>query len=56
VQENAMRAWSEQRNFRELLNDDGRVDVDPAVLDAAFDLRRSLKNIFLVFDQLDAID
>jgi adenylosuccinate lyase len=54
VQRNAMQAWDEGTDFRALLEADD--DVDNAVLDDAFDLRRSLSNLGRVFDQLDAID
>ena len=54
VQRNAMRAWDEGLDFRTLLEADD--EVDNAVLDAAFDLRRSLKNLGLVFEQLDTIE
>ena len=54
VQRNAMRAWDEGRDFRALLEADP--DVDDAVLDAAFDLRRSLRNLDHVLGQLDAIE
>jgi adenylosuccinate lyase len=53
VQHNAMRAWDEGTDFRGLLEADD--NVDNAVLDDAFDLRRSLKNLGRVFDQVDAI-
>ncbi len=53
VQHNAMRAWDEGTDFRTLLEADD--DVDNAVLDDAFDLRRSLQNLGRVFDQVDAI-
>ena len=43
VQGNAMRAWDEGCDFRTLLEADD--DVDDAVLDDAFDLRRSLRNL-----------
>jgi adenylosuccinate lyase len=54
VQRNAMQAWDEGTDFRALLEADD--DVDNAVLDDAFDLRRSLKNLGRVFDQVDAIN
>jgi adenylosuccinate lyase len=55
VQRNAMRAWQEERPFRELLAADPEVmaTLDPARLDACFDLKRSLANINRVFDELD---
>lgn len=54
VQRAAMRAWDEGRSFRSLLEDDPAVDDE--VLDEAFDLQRSLRNLHLVFDRLEAID
>lgn len=53
VQRNAMQAWDEGLDFRTLLEADD--DVDDAVLDEAFDLRRSLRNLDTVFAQLDTI-
>jgi len=53
VQRSAMRAWDEGTDFRALLEADP--EVDNALLDEAFDLRRSLSNLQLVFDQLRAI-
>jgi adenylosuccinate lyase len=53
VQRNAMRAWDEGIDFRTLLEADDEVPDD--VLDAAFDLRRSLQNLDKIFDELDAI-
>lgn len=53
VQRNAMRAWDEGLDFRTLLEADD--EVDDAVLDDAFDLRRSLSNLGQIFDQLDAV-
>jgi adenylosuccinate lyase len=54
VQRNAMRAWDEGTDFRTLLEADP--EVDDALLDEAFDLRRSLSNLDVVFDQLDDIE
>jgi adenylosuccinate lyase len=58
VQRNAMRAWSEERPFRELLADDPdvRATLDETRLDACFDLKRALANSGHVFDALDALD
>jgi adenylosuccinate lyase len=55
VQRNAMRAWQEERSFRELLAADAEVTatLDAARLDACFDLKRSLANVNRVFDALD---
>jgi adenylosuccinate lyase len=54
VQRNAMRAWDEGLDFRTLLEADDEVDDD--VLDDAFDLRRSLRNLDHVLDQVDRIE
>jgi adenylosuccinate lyase len=53
VQRNAMKAWDEGLDFRTLLEADD--DVDNSVLDAAFDLRRSLQNLDKIFAELDLI-
>ena len=55
VQRNAMRAWQEERSFRDLLAADPEVSatLDAPRLDACFDLKRSLANINRVFDALD---
>jgi len=53
VQRSAMQAWDEGRDFRELLEADDEVDDD--ILDAAFDLSRSLRNLDRVFAQLDEL-
>jgi adenylosuccinate lyase len=55
VQRNAMRAWQEERSFRDLLATDPEVSgtLDAARLDACFDLKRALANINRVFDALD---
>jgi adenylosuccinate lyase len=54
VQRNAMKAWDDGVDFRSLLEADP--DVDNAVLDEAFDLRRSLRHLDHVLDQLDALE
>ncbi len=58
VQRNAMRAWQEERSFRELLTEDAdvRAALDDARLDACFDLKRSLANVGRVFDELDRLE
>jgi adenylosuccinate lyase len=56
VQENAGRAWDEDRSFRELLEADPRVSVAPEVLDDAFDLQRSVRFAGRGVDTLDALD
>ena len=54
VQRNALRAWDEGRDFRSLLEADP--DVDDGILDEAFDLERSLRNLDRVFVRLDELD
>jgi adenylosuccinate lyase len=56
VQRNAMKAWQEERPFRELLGEDPDVSavLDDARLDACFDLKRALANVNHTFDALDA--
>jgi len=58
VQRNAMRAWEEERPFRELLAADPEVTetLDAARLDACFDLKRALANSGRVFDVLDELE
>ena len=56
VQENAARAWSERRSFRDLLDADIRVTVPATLLDEAFDLQRSLHHSGAVFTAVDALD
>ena len=55
VQDNALRAWDEGREFRALLEADPRVTVGRSVLDDAFDLSRSLRHIGVTFAALDAL-
>ncbi|MGI9643731.1 MAG: adenylosuccinate lyase [Ilumatobacteraceae bacterium] len=51
VQRNAMRAWEDGTDFRGLLEADA--DVDPEVLDEAFDLERSLRHAGDLFEWLE---
>jgi adenylosuccinate lyase len=53
VQRNAMQAWDEGVDFRALLESDA--DVPNELLDDAFDLRRSLRNLDVVFARLDEL-
>jgi len=56
VQEAAASSWAHATDFRKTLEADTRlVRVDKAVLDEAFDLKRSLVHIDRVFISLDAI-
>ncbi len=51
VQSNAMRAWTEDLNFRELIAADPEITglLPPAKLAEAFDYRRQLTNVDLIF-------
>jgi adenylosuccinate lyase len=57
VQRNAMRAWEEERDFRELVRADpditARLDAD--ALDAVFDLDATVRHVDTVFDRLHAL-
>jgi adenylosuccinate lyase len=57
VQRNAMRAWQEERSFREILGEDADVTgtLDAARLDACFDLKRALSETGRIFDALDEL-
>jgi len=56
VQRNAMRAWKQERPFRQVLAEDGEVTavLDPVRLDECFDLKRALANTSRVFDALES--
>jgi adenylosuccinate lyase len=51
VQRNAMRAWKEGKNFRELVSKDKEITrrLKPRQLDRAFDLKRQLRNVDKIF-------
>ncbi|HEY3486241.1 MAG TPA: adenylosuccinate lyase, partial [Ilumatobacteraceae bacterium] len=56
VQRNAMKAWDEGRDFREVLEADPELDDVPAAsLDEAFDLVRAVRNAGLAVDALDDV-
>jgi adenylosuccinate lyase len=57
VQRNALRAWDEERDFRELLESDEEIAgrLDPSVFDRAFDLGESLRHVGTIFDRLAAL-
>jgi adenylosuccinate lyase len=52
VQRNAMRAWDEERDFRELVRDDPNVRVD---LDKVFDESAYVAHVDTVFDRLQSL-
>jgi adenylosuccinate lyase len=54
VQEAAMRAWDEGRPYIEVLKEDARV-TEAVQLDEAFDERRFLANLGVVFERLAAL-
>jgi adenylosuccinate lyase len=56
VQRNAMRAFAEQRDFKELLLDDPDVRkvLEPADIERAFDLEEQFQHVDAVFDRVFA--
>jgi adenylosuccinate lyase len=57
VQRHAMRAWEEERDFASLVREDPEVSrqLDPAALDAVFDLESYTRHVDVVFDRLHAL-
>ena len=57
VQGHAMRAWEEELDFPELVRADGEIGerLDPAALDAIFDLGHYTRHVDTVFERLTAI-
>ena len=57
VQRNAMRAWEEERDFRELVavDRDVRAHLDGAVVAAVFDLDATLRHVDTIFERLKAL-
>jgi adenylosuccinate lyase len=57
VQRNAMRAWDEERDFRELVRTDPQIvaRLSDEQLDAAFDLGSTIAHVDTVFDRLRAL-
>jgi len=54
VQRNAMRAWKEEANFRELVANDPDIagKVDRKTIENAFDLQRQLRNVDKIFGRV----
>jgi adenylosuccinate lyase len=54
VQRNAMQAWREEKNFRELVSADPEITsrVEKKTLDRAFDLNRQLRNVDKIFKRV----
>jgi adenylosuccinate lyase len=57
VQRNAMLAWDEERDFRELVRADAEITtrLDDAALDAVFDVGATVAHVDTVFDRLRSI-
>ena len=56
VQEAARAAWEQRRPLRDVLDQDDRVSVPSGVLDEAFSLDHSLRNVGLVFQALEDVE
>jgi len=56
VQEAARAAWEQRRPLREVIEQDERVSVPTEVLDEAFSLDHSLRNVDLVFEAMEEVD
>ena len=54
VQQNAMRAWREEKNFREMIMADPEITsrVNKKTLEGAFDLNRQLRNVDKIFKRV----
>jgi len=57
VQRNALAAWDEQRDFRELVASDSEITtrLNPDALARAFDLSDALRHVDVIFDRLGAL-
>jgi adenylosuccinate lyase len=57
VQRNAMQAWDEERDFRELVEADTEITsrLDASALDAVFDLPSTVQHVDTVFDRLHSL-
>jgi adenylosuccinate lyase len=57
VQRNAMQAWDEERDFRELVRVDAEISsrLDDAALETVFDLSATVQHVGVVFDRLRAL-
>jgi adenylosuccinate lyase len=55
VQRNAARAWDEGIEFRALLEADPEINLAPAELDEAFDVRALLRHVDVIFERLAAL-
>jgi adenylosuccinate lyase len=55
VQRNAARAWEEGLEFRTLIEADPDIDLAPAVLAEAFDVREALAHVDAIFERLASL-
>jgi adenylosuccinate lyase len=57
VQEHAMKAWDEERDFIELVRADTEIarHLTPAALDEVFDLEATVRHVDTVFERLRAL-
>ena len=57
VQRHAMQAWDEERDFRMLVFADPEISarLDPAALEAVFDLAATVQHVDIVFERLQAL-
>jgi adenylosuccinate lyase len=57
VQRHAMQAWDEERDFRALVFADPEIStrLDPAALEAVFDLAATVQHVDVVFERLQAL-
>jgi len=55
VQRNALRAWDEGLDFRELVEADPEIELEPATLADCFDLRETVRHADVVFERLSAL-
>jgi len=57
VQDSAMTAWEEERDFRELVEANGAITskLDPEALASVFDLDATVKHVDLVFERLNTL-
>ncbi|MGO9342664.1 MAG: adenylosuccinate lyase [Acidimicrobiales bacterium] len=56
VQRDARAAWEKRRQFREVLEEDDEVRLDPEALDAAFDIQHSLRHTSKFLDALESVE
>ena len=54
VQRNAMQAWDEERDFRQLVEADGEISsrLDASALAGVFDLQATVQHVTAVFERL----